>query len=306
MDAQSLKTFCTVISEGSMTAAAAKINITQPAVSQQIRQLEISFGTKLLIRNRTARNIRPTIQGQLLYESANKVLSILQQTRHAIQATAFSSTEAQKLNVFTLSSIGMYLISPVVTHFLKPNKFMELSLFYAKGADVIKKMQQDEADVVIMPDIKQEYGKVFPQYKKIHLFKDNIYFIGSGKDMSLPKDITFQGLKDMRFVMVRDHFPAFNNLFAQKMQQKSIKIKPVFECNNIGTVKRVIENELGCGFLPAHSVRKQLRLGRLMAINIEDFNYSVDINLYYKVDEKKEKLIEILSSLIQQQARNTF
>lgn len=306
MDSQNLKTFCTVISEGSMTAAAAKLNITQPAVSQQIRQLEILLGTKLLIRNRTARNVKPTIQGQILFESANKVLGIIQQTKHAIQAISFEGSEPENLNVFTLSSIGMYLISPIITNFLKPNKFLELSLSYAKGADVIKKIQQDEADAVIMPDIKQEYGKVFPQYKKIHLFKDSMYFIGSGKDMNLPKSISFKDLKEMRLVKVSDHFPAFNNLLNQKDKDQNLNLQPSFTCNNIGTVKRVIENELGCGFLPAHSIRKQLRSGRLVAINIEDFDYHVDINLYCKVNDKKGKFIDILKSLIQQQARSTF
>ena len=306
MDFQGLKTFCTVISEGSMTAAANKLSITQPAVSQQIRQLELNLGTKLLIRNRTARNVRPTIQGQILYENANQILNIIQQAKHSIQATSFSSSEIESLNIFSLSSIGMYLISPIITNFSKPNKFLQLSLYYDRGSEVIKRMQQGQADVVIMPDIKQEYGKMFPQYKKIHLFKDNIYFIGSGKDMSLPKTIALKDLKDMNLVAVTNHFPAFSNLLEQKAKDQNLNLKPSFDCNNIGTVKRVIEHGLGCGFLPAHSVRKQLRSGRLVAMKIEDFEYSIDINLYYKVDEKKEKLIQILSSLIEQQSRSTY
>ena len=303
MDSQNLRTFCTVVVEGSMTTAAAKLAITQPAVSQQIRQLEKNFGAKLLVRN--ARKVRPTIQGQILYENSNRVLNIIQQTKHSIQAISMDMSD-ELLRVSTLNSIGLYLISPVISHFLKPNKALRLSLFYRKGEDIIKKMQRNEVDVVILPDLKKEYGKDFSQYKKVHLFKDSMHFVGSGKDMSLPKSLKFKDFKDFKLVKVSDHFEGFNNLLSQKFRDNNINIEPSFECDNIGTVKRVIESSLGCGFLPAHSVRKQLRLGRLVSIPIEDFDYSVDINLYYRGDNTNEKIIQILTSLIQQQSRSNF
>lgn len=304
MDDENLKAFCMVISEGSMTGAAAKLSITQPAVSQKIRQLEQSFGSKLLVRD--VRKVRPTLQGQILYENSNKILNLIQQTKHAIQSISLD-LPGQTLTVSTLNSIGLYLVSPIISHFLKPNKAMKLVLSYGKGEDVIRKIQRDEIDLVIMPDLKKEYGKDFPQYKKIHLFKDTFYFVGSGKDSSLPKTVSFQNLKDMRLVSVSNHFPGFNNFLSKKLSDNGMDLEYTFQSDNIGTVKRVIESGLGCGFLPAHSVRKQLRLGRLVALQVEGFDYSVDINLYYRGDsEKKEKIILILNSLIQQQARHTF
>lgn len=303
MDSQNLQTFCTVVSEGSMTAAASKLSITQPAVSQQIRQLEKHFGTKLLVRN--SRKVRPTIQGQILYENSNKVLNIIQQTKHSIQSISLDLPE-EKLVVSTLNSLGLYLFSPIINHFLKPNKSLQLELLYSQGEDIIKKMQKNEIDVVVIPDLKKEYGKDFSQYKKIHLFKDVMHFVGSGRDMSLPKSLKIKDLKNFRLVQMNDYTSAFNNLLLQKLKENRLTLEPSFECNNVGTVKRVIESSLGCGFLPAHSVQKQLRLGRLVSIPIDDFNYSVDINLYYRGDNTNERLIKILTSLIQQQSRNAF
>lgn len=176
MDDENLKAFCMVIAEGSMTGAAAKLDITQPAVSQKIRQLEQSFGSKLLVRD--VRKVRPTLQGQILYENSNKILNLIQQTKNAIKSISLD-LPGQKLTVSTLNSIGLYLISPVISHFLKPNKSMSLALFYGKGEDVIRKMQRNEVDLVIMPDLKQEYGKEFSQYVKVHLFKDAFYFVST-------------------------------------------------------------------------------------------------------------------------------
>ena len=59
LNLQQLSTFVTVISEGSMTAAADKLFLTQPAVSQQIRNLEEELGVDLLVRGvRQARAVQ--------------------------------------------------------------------------------------------------------------------------------------------------------------------------------------------------------------------------------------------------------
>jgi len=301
MDFQNLQTFCTVISEGSMTAAASKLSITQPAVSQQIRQLEKDLGVKLLSRN--ARKVKLTVQGQIFYKTSNKILSLIQEARNSIQAISLSLS-GEKINVSTVNSIGLHLVSPVIGSLLKLNSKMSLSLLYGTGEAVIHRMQKGELDVVIMPDLRQEYGRDFPQFKKVLLFKDPLYFVGSGKDQTLPKIMPFRDIGKFRLIQVENHYLAFQNLFQTKARECNLSTDPSFQCDNVGTVKRAIESGLGCGFLPAHSIHKQIRLGRLKIIELEDFSYSVNINFYNKPNEKKEKIIEILRLLIQQQSQS--
>ena len=284
-----------------MTAAASKLSITQPAVSQQIRQLEKDFGVKLLSRN--ARKVKPTVQGQIFYETSNKILSLIQKTRHSIQAVSLNLS-GEQINVSTVNSIGLHLVSPIVDTFLKLNSKMRLSLLYGTGEAVIHRMQKGELDVVIMPDLRQEYGRDFPMFKKVLLFKDSIYFIGSGKDQNLPKTMAFKDIEKFRLIQVENHYLAFQNLFQKTAREHNLSIEPSFQCDNVGTVKRAIESGLGCGFLPAHSIYKQIRLGRLKIIELEGFNYSVNVNFYHKSDSKKDKIIEILRLLIQQQSQS--
>lgn len=283
-----------------MTAAASKLSITQPAVSQQIRQLEKDFGVKLLSRN--ARKVKPTVQGQIFYETSNKILNLIQKTRNSIQAISLNLS-GEKINVSTINSIGLHLVSPIIDNFLKLNNKMRLALLYGTGEAVIQRMQKGELDVVIMPDLRQEYGSDFPQFQKTPLFKDSIYLVGSGKDQSLPKSLTLKDLEKLRLIQVENHYLAFQNLFQRQIREQNLSIEPSFQCDNVGTVKRVIESGLGCGFLPAHSIHKQIRLGRLKVIELEGFDYSVNVNFYHRPDANKDKIIEILRLLIQQQAQ---
>ena len=304
MDFQHLQTFCSVVSEGSMTLAASRLKITQPAVSQQVRYLEKEFGVKLLVRD--SRKIQPTIQGQLLYQTANKVLNQIGNVKHSIKAISLNLS-GENMNLSTINSIGLFLVSPVISSFLKLSQDMKLSLFYGIGEVVIQRMKKKEVDLVIMPDLRQEYGRDFPLYKKTFLLKDSLYFVGSGKDQNLPKSIFFKDLSKFRLIQVENHFPNFENSFQNKIKDLKKPIDISFRSDNVGTVKRVIESGLGCGFLPGHSIHKQLRLGRLKVINIEDFNYSVNLNFYSRIyGNKKDKMMEALSLIIQQQAQLSY
>ncbi|MBC6414860.1 MAG: LysR family transcriptional regulator [Bdellovibrionales bacterium] len=304
MDFQQLQTFCAVVSEGSMTEAASKLKITQPAVSQQMRQLEKGFGVKLLVRD--SRKVQPTIQGQLLYETSNKILTHVNNVKHSIKAISLDLS-GERIQVSTLNSIGMSLVSPVISNFLKLNQDMSLSLSYGTGEEVIKRMQKKEVDFVIMPDLKEEYGRDISMFKKQFLIKDPLYFVGSGRNHIVPKVISIKEISRFRLIQVENHFPRFQNVFQTTLRTLKIPFRISFESDNVGTVKRAIESGLGCGFLPAHSIHKQLRLGRLKIIDIKGFNYSINLNFYSRsYDNNKNKMMEVLSLLIQQQTQSTY
>jgi DNA-binding transcriptional LysR family regulator len=77
---------------------------------------------------------------------------------------------------------------------------------------------------------------------------------------------------------------------------------PVFETDNVGTLKRVIESGLGWGFLPSHAIRKQVRAGRMVQIQVEDLKYMTNINLYFRRDTNSAELTDTFYKALQQQS----
>ena len=301
MDLQQLMTFCTVISEGSMTAAALKLSVTQPAVSQQIRNLEEELGVKILVRG--VRQIRLTVQGQLLYNYAKKILNLTQKVENTIRT--MSNDLEGSIQVATLNSIGLNLITPIIGTILNPNqKKLKMGLSYGTGSEVIEKMKTKEVDIAILPDLKEQYGLTLLGYQSQFLFKDELLFVGSGKDSTLPRTISIKdfGLRPM--VNFKDLFPKFRyHLYQTALQNKIEMQTPVFESNNVGTLKRIIEVWMCWGFLPSHSIHKQIRMGRLSVIQINEINYFMNINAYYKVNqsEKIQRIIDTFLMMLQKQ-----
>src|SRR5262249_38286208 len=74
MDTRQLAAFCAVVERRSFSQAAARLGVTQPAVSLQIRSLERRLGRKLV--DRSGRRVEPTEAGARLYQSARRMLQI--------------------------------------------------------------------------------------------------------------------------------------------------------------------------------------------------------------------------------------
>lgn len=298
MNFQQLSTFCTVLAEGSMTAAAEKMSLTQPAVSQQIRNLEDELGVELLVRG--VRQVKPTLQGQILFDYAKKILHLSQQAEVALQT--MSQEVSGNLRIATLNSIGLYMVSPMIGLFLKHNTQLKVKIAYGTAEKIISDMRSQAVDAVILPDLRTEHGIEFPNYEPRYLFKDEMWLVGSGRDSSLPTNTDIRGFASRPVIRFTDTYPSFRHMIEKKTQEAKIKIEPVLETENIGTLKRVVESGLGWGFLPSHSIRKQVRAGRLVQIQADEMRYSVNVNLYCRKDPLLTPVYDILFKTLQQQA----
>ena len=294
-----LTTFVTVISEGSMTAAADKLYLTQPAVSQQIRNLEEDLGVELMVRG--VRQIKATPQGEVLYEYAKKIINLTQLAEIAIKS--IGAEMKGQLRVGTLNSIGLHLMSPIVGRLMRHNPDLMLKIDYAKGEELVKSFKKGAYDVVILPDVRTEFGLELENTEAKFLQKEEMWLVGSGKDEKIPQQITSADLTQLPLVNFVEEFPNFINELHEKMQAAKLSETSIFESANVGTLKRVIEAGLGWGFLPAHSIKKQVRSGRLSRVYVKDFHYESDLIFYYKKNTENKALVEVFYQTLSQQEK---
>ncbi len=281
-----------------MTAAADKLFLTQPAVSQQIRNLEDELSVNLLERG--VRRVKATLQGQLLYDYAKKILNLTQQAEVAIQT--MSQELSGDLKIGTQNSVGLFLISPIVGLFLKHNSNLNIKLLYGDMQNTLKKMESGEVDIAILPDVKEDLGIDLDQFESRFLVRDDMWLVSSGKDTSVPKNIQFKDFGKRPIIYYSNMYPRFLSGLEKKLQETQLQFYPVFESDNVGTLKRVIESGLGWGFLPAHCIRKQVRMGRLNQINVDDLKYSVHLNLYWRKTNEVRKMADVFHRALAQQA----
>ena len=301
MNLYQLTTFVNVISEGSMTAAADKLFLTQPAVSQQIRNLEEDMGVELLVRG--VRQIKATPQGEVLYEYARKILHLSQQAEVAIKN--IGAELKGKVRIGTLNSLGLHLMSPIVSRLLRHNPDLFVKVEYGKGDDLIKSYNKGELDILILPDLTSQFGSdIESGTESKFLNKEEMWLVGSGKEVELLQQASLEQITKLPLVHFIDEYPGFHKKLEDSLSAKNIKPNVIFESSNVGTLKRVIENGLGWGFLPAHSIKKQVRSGRLIRVHMKDFSYEMDLMFYYRTNSDKKVLSEAMFQALSQQEKN--
>lgn len=124
MDLKQLLYFKTVVEEGTISAAAKKLNLSQPPLSQQIKQLETELGIKLMERG--ARKITLNAAGRALYEKACTLLTLADQTIQELH-DIHDGLEGT-LTLGTISSSGAIILSEALPafHALHPHIRFEL------------------------------------------------------------------------------------------------------------------------------------------------------------------------------------
>jgi DNA-binding transcriptional LysR family regulator len=299
MNLYQLQSFVTVIGEGSMTGAADKLFLTQPAISQQIRNLEEDLGVELLVRG--VRQIKPTLQGEVLYEYAKRILQMGSQAEVAVKA--MGAKLKGHLRVGTLNSMGVQLMSPIVSRLLKHNPQLNVKIEYGKGDDLVRSFKRGTLDVVILPDLEIQYGMELQEASKQFLMKEEMWLVGSGKDMEIPKQISMSEYGKYPVILFTGEYPQFNLLLDKALVESGTKVEPTFESTNVGTLKRVIETGLGWGFLPSLSIKKQVRMGRLSQVHVKGFHYGMEFYYYARKDGPSQAIANVFYQALAQQER---
>ncbi len=297
LNLQQLSTFVTVVAEGSMTAAADKLFLTQPAVSQQIRNLEEDLSVHLLVRG--VRQIKPTPFGEILFEHAKKILQTVSQAEVAVKS--MSAELKGDVRIGTLNSIGVNLMSPLVNRLMKNNPDLNMEVEYDDGNLLYQELLKNELDMVILPEVSKEYGiQEDPNYNKKFLFKEEMWLVASAREQQLATQMNFDQLAEHPYVDFSDEFPGFLKAQAEMFHKLNLKLKKRFSSSNVGTLKRVIESGLGWGFLPSHTIRKQVRAGRLKRFFVSDFSYWIDFYAYFPKKNNEKVLYETLCLALSQ------
>lgn len=115
MEIKQLLYFITIVNEGNITAAARKLHIAQPALSNQVKELEDELDTKLF--HRGPRKITLTDAGEILFDKANNMLELKNSIKKELQDTksGFKGT----LRIGTISAIDAGLIEDFFLKFHK-------------------------------------------------------------------------------------------------------------------------------------------------------------------------------------------
>ncbi|MEA1889888.1 MAG: LysR family transcriptional regulator [Pseudomonadota bacterium] len=146
MDESQLKAFVAINKQGSFTAAANSLHLTQPAISKRISALELQLGSPLF--DRVGRNTRLTDTGYKLLPLAENMLISFSNLRKT--ADNMKQEITGSLSLGTSHHIGLHRLPPVLRQYTKLYPDVELALHFVDSEDGVKGVESGELEMAII------------------------------------------------------------------------------------------------------------------------------------------------------------
>ena len=143
-----LRYLLAVADNGGFTRAAEALHVSQPTLSQQIRQLEETLGVSLF--DRTSRTVKPTDAGEAYIECARRVLVELEAGKRALHDVKDLSRGSLRLAM--TPTFMAYLVGPLVRDYMARYPNIHLQIFELSMADIEAGLADDSLDIAIAFD----------------------------------------------------------------------------------------------------------------------------------------------------------
>jgi len=283
-----LITLLKVYETGNYTRAAEKLSLTQPAVSQHIKQLERELNVTIF--DRTGSKIRPTPEGKLVIQYAERVVSLyetLQQAlvdrRHTIDRLRVGVTHTSESNIVT----------EVLAMYTERNDNIKITIQTDTVQNLYDMLKTYKIDIAIL-----EGGVPDPSINSVMLDTDCLVLaVCNDHPLAKKRMVTLEDLKGERMIL-RLPNSGTRNLFAANLESRNLSLDDfnvVLEVDNIATIKDLVRRNYGVSVLARSACMDELKKGKITVLPIENLSMVREVNmLYHHTFRHVETLQEIV------------
>ncbi len=239
-----LEVFVRVVQEGTFSAAARVLGLTQPAVSARIAYLERELNTTLLIRE--PRRMYPTPEGMILYEHGLRALGELHSAQQRIQEESRRPSGSFVLCAGEAS--GTTLGPLLLASFRRLHPDVVPKLRIGSVADNLSQVVEHEAGLAIVPYTPSE-----PRIEAVELARDEFRLIvPEGHPLAQDEPVDPAELVKYPF-LTRERGSRANALIEQALAQHGVRfsdIRVAMEMANSEALKLAVSEGVGIAFIP--------------------------------------------------------
>jgi DNA-binding transcriptional LysR family regulator len=239
-----LHSFAALAALGSFSAAARRLNLTQPAVSLQIRALEKRFGVRLI--ERSGKRARPTLAGEELLKRIKRIDAAVNDAMAAM--APFRDDKVGRVVIGTGATACIYLLPPILQNLRRRFPSLQILVHTGNTSDVVRLMEDNVIDVGLVTG--PIYGRIFTTTPA---FDDEQVAVFPRRGFSVPNSATAEALAALPLVLFE---PGGNTrrVVDDWFDRGGVAPQPAMELGSVEAIKEVVGAGLGCAILPRLSV----------------------------------------------------
>lgn len=253
MNLKQLEYFVRVAELGSFTRAAAALNVAQPALSRQVRQLEVELRQNLLIRN--GRGVTPTEAGKLLLEHGRGILHQVERAREELGRVR--GALAGRVAIGLPPSPAKAMAVPLIREFRK--RMPDAALSISEGLSV----GMHEALVTGRLDIALLYNAApSPDIELTPLLEEPLFLVqhhtGKARPAARPRPVPLREVANLPLV-IPSRPNAIRMLVETEMANLGCRPHVALEIDGVAAILDLVEDGAGSAVLSRNAVATSAR-----------------------------------------------
>lgn len=285
-DFTKLNTFLIVVKEKSFSKASAKLGISQPAVTQQMRFLENYLGTSIV--NRKKNGIRLTKEGEKLYAIAQRI----ENTLLSCESELLKIVNKNVAFIFGASNgIGNYIL-PTFLNDIKDKINNDVSVNISSSSEAIAELKNKKIDMALIESPIFEDGIIYREW-----MEDEIVVFSNQK---LPKNINEKEIMRYKWIC-RDAKSHTRKLFKEALSSVDMPDCETFniisETSSPTAIVQTVsysskESEPTVSIVSTHAIEKEVKDGILFESRLPNSNMKRTLYIAYLKERKHDPFID--------------
>lgn len=256
------RVFYTVARCGSLTKAAEELYISQPAVSQAVKQLENQLGTSLF--NRMHKGMELSKQGgELIYADVERALQLLSGVEDKLSELKQSATGT--LRIGASETIFQYILADKIVAYNKQYPQVKIDLISDVSPKIIELLKTDRCDVGFL-NLPIEEDEGIRLSASVALLND-VFVAGEAFSELKGKELTVWDLQKYPLLMLEQNTVA-RAAIDHYAESLGVSLRPAVEVGSWDFMKRLVTDGMGIGCLPREYALRRLRDGELFELNV--------------------------------------
>lgn len=252
-----LRTFYLVAREGGFTAAAARLHVSQPAVSRQIKSLERAVGSTLFCRR--DRRLELSEAGRILFEYAQGIDRLQREAGRVMEELR----ELHRGRVLLAASTtpGNYVLPAVIAEFRRLHPGVSVTLTVANTAEVVRRVEAGEADLGVVGGPVEACDVLAEPY-----LDDEIRLVAApGHALAVAGEGGPERLAG-ETLLVREEGSSTQALVDAQVERWGLHFRERVTCGGTEAIKRAVAAGMGVAFLSSVTMTCETRARRLVPL----------------------------------------
>lgn len=271
MELRQLRYFVAIVDHGSLSRAARVLHIAQPALTQQLRQLEEELGAQLL--HRSAQGVLSTDAGKIFYEHAQAILKQVGDAKSAVAQSTGKPAGTVALGI--PQSVSGAFALPLLTAVREMYPEISLQLTEELSGNLIEQLRSGRINLALLFDDGQLTAFAstpLVEEEMMFITRSDSRFAVRGKTISLAKAVDVPLILPGLQHGVR---PRIENI----VRSAGLSIDQVIDINSIAILKSALLADMGATILPVAPVLSEIERGVMLAYPITGAKISRTVSL---------------------------